>query len=80
MDLAADFVYVRLHGARELYRSAYQDAEIEAWARRIEAWAAGRPMRDGEFASKELGGPRPPDVYVFFDNTDKRLDRAMPRR
>lgn len=73
MDLTAGFVYVRLHGSRELYRSGYEEAEIERWAKRIEAWAAGRPMRDGNFAGKEDAEPRPRDVFVFFDNTDKRL-------
>ncbi len=51
----ADFVYVRLHGSSELYRSRYTDAELRRWARRVRRWdAAGK------------------DVWVFFDNTDKR--------
>ncbi len=73
MDLTADFVYVRLHGSRELYRSGYDRAEIERWARRIEDWTAGRPMRDGEFASPEQAAAKPRDVYLYFDNTDKLL-------
>lgn len=73
MDLTAGFVYVRLHGSRELYRSGYEEAEIERWAKRIEAWAAGKPMHDGYFAGKSNADPRPRDVFVFFDNTDKRL-------
>lgn len=73
MDLTAGFVYVRLHGSRELYRSGYEQAEIERWAKRVEAWAAGQPMRDGDFAGRSASDPRPRDVYVFFDNTDKRL-------
>jgi uncharacterized protein YecE (DUF72 family) len=51
----AEFRYVRLHGATELYRSRYTDAEIATWARRVRRW---------------LGGGQ--DVFVFFDNTDKR--------
>jgi uncharacterized protein YecE (DUF72 family) len=37
----ADFAYVRLHGSQQLYASRYTDAEIEAWATRIEGWAPG---------------------------------------
>ncbi len=55
MHDTADFTYVRLHGASELYRSRYSDAEIWLWARRVRSWLADRR-----------------DVYVFFDNTDKR--------
>jgi len=71
MDLSADFVYVRLHGSTELYRSAYSDAELDRWAGRIAAWASGRPMRDGTFVTGPDEAPGPRDVYVYFDNTDK---------
>ena len=70
MDLTSDFVYCRLHGSRELYRSGYSAAEIERWAKRIRAWRDGKPMRDGTF----VGPPAkavPRDVFVYFDNTDK---------
>ena len=45
MDLTSDFVYCRLHGSRELYRSGYSAAEIERWADRIRAWRDGKPMQ-----------------------------------
>jgi uncharacterized protein YecE (DUF72 family) len=32
------FVYVRLHGSRELYTSDYTDTELAEWAARIERW------------------------------------------
>jgi uncharacterized protein YecE (DUF72 family) len=70
MDLTSDFVYCRLHGSRELYRSGYSAAEIARWARRIRAWRDGKPMRDGTFAAAPAK-PRPRDVFVYFDNTDK---------
>jgi uncharacterized protein YecE (DUF72 family) len=34
----ADFGYVRLHGAEELYASGYDDNALAAWARRIDRW------------------------------------------
>jgi len=37
-EVTTDFVYVRLHGSRELYASGYTDAELDAWAGKIGAW------------------------------------------
>lgn len=37
-DVTADFVYVRLHGAQELYVSGYGPDELAVWAERIRAW------------------------------------------
>ncbi len=72
MDLTSDFVYCRLHGAEELYRSAYDDVALDRWAARITAWAEGRVMTGGDFADPDHPGrPRPRDVYLYFDNTDK---------
>ncbi len=71
MDLTSDFVYCRLHGSTELYRSGYESDALDEWARRIRAWAAGEPMRDGEFAAPPNRRQRPRDVFVYFDNTDK---------
>jgi uncharacterized protein YecE (DUF72 family) len=38
-DVTADFVYIRLHGAEELYASDYSDAELDAWAKKIRDFA-----------------------------------------
>ncbi len=44
-EVTADFVYVRLHGSRELYASGYTDEELDSWARKIHAWrATGRDV------------------------------------
>lgn len=37
-DVTADFVYVRLHGAQELYVSGYDAPELAVWAERIRLW------------------------------------------
>lgn len=60
-DVTADFVYVRLHGAEELYASGYTDAALEGWAATVRGWAGGASCPDG------LGR----DVYVYFDNDAK---------
>jgi uncharacterized protein YecE (DUF72 family) len=53
-EITADFVYVRLHGSRQLYASGYTDEELDRWARRLDGWRSAR------------GGGH--DVYVYFDN------------
>jgi uncharacterized protein YecE (DUF72 family) len=71
MDLTADFVYVRLHGSTELYRSAYGRPALKRWAARVTAWRDGKPMTDGNFISAKQPRHRRRDVFLYFDNTDK---------
>jgi uncharacterized protein YecE (DUF72 family) len=84
MDLTADFVYCRLHGSRELYNSGYTRRELDVWAKRVEAWSTGAPMRDGAFVTPPIRDGRRRDVFLFFDNTDKLKApgdaRALMRR
>ena len=73
-DVTADFLYLRLHGDKQLYRSGYSSAALDRWAQRIQAWSAGREPADGVRVSRRT--PRSPkgrDVYCFFDNTDAKL-------
>ncbi|MGO4691750.1 DUF72 domain-containing protein [Glaciibacter sp. 2TAF33] len=39
-DVTSDFVYLRLHGAEELYVSGYTDEQLEHWAERVRGWTA----------------------------------------
>ena len=72
-DITADFVYMRLHGDKELYRSGYSDRALDRWARRIAAWHRGAEPRDATKISAHKPPRRPRDVYCFFDNTDVKL-------
>jgi uncharacterized protein YecE (DUF72 family) len=71
-DLTSDFVYLRLHGDKELYASGYSDAALGAWAERIRTWSEG-----GQVANARLASTRPAprraarDVYCYFDNDVK---------
>jgi uncharacterized protein YecE (DUF72 family) len=73
-DVTADFVYIRLHGDKELYRSGYGKKALERWAERIRAWHRGSEPQD---ANKCLRAKPPTsrarDIYVYFDNTDVKL-------
>jgi len=71
-DITADFIYLRLHGDKELYASGYGDEALDRWAQRIRAWRQGRQPRDAKRISRKL----PPkakvrDVYAYFDNDIK---------
>ena len=54
-EATADFMYVRLHGAEELYTSGYTDEALDSWAAKIRRWSGV----DGR------------DVFVYFDNDAK---------
>jgi uncharacterized protein YecE (DUF72 family) len=67
MDVTADFVYIRLHGSKELYASGYGSDVLDEWAARITRWSHGESM---EKASR-IGPPasrRRRDVFIYFDN------------
>ncbi|WP_292041275.1 DUF72 domain-containing protein [Massilia sp. UBA6681] len=71
-DLTADFVYIRLHGDKELYASGYEDEAIAAWAARIDAWRRGRQPEGARLVSdKPPPKARARDVYCYFDNDIK---------
>lgn len=71
-DLTSDFVYVRLHGDKELYVSGYTPTAIARWADRIERWQKGSEPGDARLIDPTRRAPaRPRDVYAYFDNDAK---------
>lgn len=70
-DLTADFVYVRLHGAEQLYASGYSDAQLDWWAARLTAWRDGGEPADAR-RLLPASAPRPGrELFVYFDNDAK---------
>jgi uncharacterized protein YecE (DUF72 family) len=73
-DITADFIYMRLHGDKELYQGGYQDKALTRWARRIRAWHRGAEPTDAKkISNHKTPKTKPRDVYCFFDNTDVKL-------
>jgi uncharacterized protein YecE (DUF72 family) len=71
-DVTSDFVYLRLHGDKELYASGYTDAALKEWARKIRAWAkGGTPARTRRICPGVNSAPKGRDVFVYFDNDIK---------
>jgi uncharacterized protein YecE (DUF72 family) len=71
-DVAADLIYLRLHGDKELYASGYSDSALDWWAQRIKSWHAGQEPPD----ARHWSGKQPPtraarDVFAYFDNDVK---------
>jgi uncharacterized protein YecE (DUF72 family) len=80
-DVTADFVYMRLHGDKELYRSGYGSQALHEWARRIEAWQRGSEPADAKrIAPRAKSSRRARDVYCYFDNTDVKLRAPVDAR
>lgn len=71
-EVTAGFMYLRLHGDKQLYTSGYSDVALDRWATRIRAWHAGSQPRD---AARIVKTPPPRrksrDVYCYFDNDAK---------
>ena len=77
-DVTADFMYLRLHGDREIYRSGYGPRALSRWAVRIRSWHAGREPADLPRGAVRIAAPAlrqsgGRDVYCYFDNTDAKL-------
>ncbi|GAC1674559.1 MAG: DUF72 domain-containing protein [Steroidobacteraceae bacterium] len=73
-DITADFLYMRLHGDQEIYRSGYSDKSLQLWAGRIERWHRGLEPDDARKVEPARSPPkRRRDVFCFFDNTDVKL-------
>ncbi len=70
-DVTADFVYIRLHGAVELYHSRYSEEELARFASRVDCWARGREPADAARIAQRAPKAACRDVYCYFDNTDK---------
>src|SRR5690242_19050397 len=80
-DVTADFIYMRLHGDKELYRSGYGGKALDKWARRIRAWHRGSEPGDATRIAPRLKDPRRArDVYCYFDNTDVKLRAPVDAR
>lgn len=71
-DVTADFMYLRLHGDKEIYASGYTEAALDRWAGRIKAWSTGKEPHDAQRASDQPARKaRGRDVFCYFDNDVK---------
>jgi uncharacterized protein YecE (DUF72 family) len=71
-DVTADFLYLRLHGDKELYASGYTDEALIRWAARIRAWRDGFQPENAHLISARFKPQQcMRDIYCYFDNDIK---------
>jgi uncharacterized protein YecE (DUF72 family) len=71
-DVTADFIYIRLHGAEELYASGYTDRQLDYWASRIKSWNSGSEPKDARLVAKKKADRKSGrHVFTYFDNSIK---------
>ena len=80
-DVTTDFVYIRLHGDKQLYTAGYGDRALERWAARIRSWEAGGAAEDVCcIVPRPVAAPARRDVFCYFDNTDGKLRAPVDAR
>jgi len=71
-DVTGDFVYARLQTGSDEVETAYPPTELDAWTRRLEAWAGGGRPEDLEAVAPEAPAPvRPREVFAFIIHEGK---------
>ena len=71
-DVTADFMYLRLHGDKELYASGYSEEALDDWAARIRAWTTGSQPKEARLISDKAPPKRAArDLFCYFDNDIK---------
>jgi len=79
-DLADDFVYARLQKGQDAVETAYPAAELDHWARRLHAWAAGGEPDDlprVDSAPGPKAGARDVFAYVIHEGKLRAPAGAM---
>jgi uncharacterized protein YecE (DUF72 family) len=71
-DVTADFVYTRLQKGSDNIRTCYAEADLKAWADRLELWAAGKVPKDLPLVdSNRKVEEKPRDVFAFIIHEGK---------
>jgi uncharacterized protein YecE (DUF72 family) len=71
-DVTADFMYLRLHGDKELYASGYSEEALDRWADKIRAWTTGKQPDGARLISPKAPPQRASrDLFCYFDNDIK---------
>ena len=76
-DVTADFVYARLMGTRSSIPTGYPQKDLQAWAQRAHAWAAGGEPGDLPHIDATPAAPAAHrDVFVYFISGAKERNPA----
>lgn len=75
-DPTADFVYLRIMGTDEKHKKGYSEAELDAWAKRVQAYAAAGAPDDLKSVSGDEAKKTPRDVYLYVISGHKDVNPA----
>jgi uncharacterized protein YecE (DUF72 family) len=64
-DRTAPFVYARIMGTQAAEANGYADAQLNRWAARARAWAAGSVPDDLDYVGARTGKDEPRDVFLY---------------
>ena len=71
-DLTTEFVYARLQTGDDGCETAYQPAELDAWAARLKSWASGGAAKDLPIMDQDHPAPATPrEVFAFIIHEGK---------
>src|SRR5262249_15215659 len=79
-DVTGDFLYARLQKGEDTIPTAYPAKELDAWARRLRAWAQGQTLDDlprVDAVAKPKIGPRDVFAYVIHEGKIRAPAGAM---
>lgn len=65
-DLTADFVYARLQGTTDKYKTGYAPKALDRWATVAKAWAKGESPTDLEYADGPKSDGKARDVFIYM--------------
>ena len=71
-DVTSDFVYLRLQKGKDTITTGYPPKELDAWAKRLETFAAGGVPKDlDQVDPKNAAHPAPRDVFAYVIHEGK---------
>lgn len=70
-DVTSDFIYVRLHGEKQVYVSGYGKKALDRWEKKLRVWRSGRQPSDSQRITDTAVPRKSRDLYVYFDNDVK---------
>ncbi len=74
----ADFMYVRLHGDKELYASGYSPQALDAWAAKVRAWTA-QGLDVYVYFDNDMKVHAPYDAMALAERLDMDWERPAGR-
>lgn len=70
-DITGDFVYARLQKGSDDIKTGYPPKALDAWAKRLEVWAAGGEPDDLPRVGSASAKPSPRDVFAYVIHEGK---------